>query len=166
MKKLWIVLVLVMLFLCGCSAEETFETLSDIWAQPAMATLREVELTLPKDAAVQTLQSDAAGKLYLCDGYILTVQNLPAGDLSRTLVQLTGRTQEQLTLMQTKRDALDCYETVWCAAGEGGDQMGRALILDDGNYHYAVCVMADAAVAGELTPTWQQLMNSVSLRTD
>lgn len=163
-KKLLIVLAFAMLLLCGCGAEGNFETMTDIFSQPAVAP-RQVDLALPQEAAAQTVQSDTDGELYLCDGYVLTVQTFSSGDLDATFRELTGRSREQLTVMQTQSADVKCYETVWSAAGEIGDQLGRLKLLDDGNYHYTVTVMADAASAGQLTDTWQAVLNSFDLRT-
>ena len=49
------------------------------------------------------------------------------------------------------------YDCAWTAAGETGSRIGRATILDDGNYHYTMTVMADSADAGTLQETWQEL---------
>lgn len=162
MKKCWLLLVLV-LGLTGCGAQQTFETVSDVLDMPAMAQMQQVELSLPKDAAAASMESPDAGKIYLCDGYTLTVQTMEAGDLNRTLRQLTGYNKEQLTVMETRYNGIARYESVWTAAGEGGDHVGRAVILDDGSYHYAVSVMADFTAAGDLTPVWQEILGSVKL---
>lgn len=162
MKKCWFLLVIT-LFLWGCSAQETFETVSDVQDISAMAQMQQISITLPKDAAAASMENPNAGKLYLCDGYTLTVQTLDAGDLDKTLQQLTGYKREQLTVMETKQANAKRYESAWSAAGEGGDQVGRVVILDDGNYHYAVTVMADASGAGELTEVWQEILGSVAL---
>lgn len=162
MKKCWILLVLT-LFLTGCGAQQTFETVSDVQNVSAMAQMQQVELALPKEAATASMENPDAGKIYLCDGYTLTVQTMEAGDLDRTLRQLTGYSREQLTVMETQRSGIARYESVWTAAGEGGDQIGRAVILDDGSYHYAVTVMGDFTTAGDLTPVWQEILGSVKL---
>ena len=117
---------------------------------------------VPEDATVCTMES-GEGTMWLCDGFTLTVQTLAGGDLNRSLQQLTGFTEDQLTVMQTKQGDIKRREFVWSAAGEGGDQVGRAVILDDGNNHYAVSVMADAEKAGKLTQTWQKILDSVTL---
>jgi hypothetical protein len=164
MKKLWIALSLAMtLILAGCSIEDTLETISDLYDMPVMAQMQQVELTLPEEAAVASMENPEAGKIYLCDGYTLTVQTMESGDLERTLRELTGFEKSQLTLMQTKREAADCFECVWTGAGEGGDQINRTMVLDDGYYHYAVTVMAPADDAGKFAQTWQTIFNSVKL---
>ena len=162
MKKCIVGLVIAFL-LTGCSARETFETLGDGYDAPAMAPVGQLELKLPQEAVTAAMENPDTGKLYLCDGYTLTVQTMDSGDLDETLRQLTGYGKEQLTVMETKQDGYRRIETVWTAAGEGGDQIGRAVILDDGTYHYAVTVMADAQTAGNLTAVWQPILDSVTI---
>lgn len=164
MKKCWVILLMALL-LSGCAAQETFETLSDDYDISAMAQMQQLQLTLPEDAAVTTMENDETGKIYLCDGYSVAVQTMQAGDLNKTLRQVTGFSKEQLTVMQTRKDGITRYECVWSAAGEGGDQVCRAAILDDGSYHYAVTVMAEQAAAGQQTKTWQSILDSITLST-
>lgn len=162
MKKACILLV-IMLLLSGCAAQPAFETVSDLADVAAIAQQRELKVSLPKEATTPTLQSDTGGALYLCDGYTISVQTLQAGDLDATLRSLTGFSREQLTVMETLKHGVKRYDCVWTAAGEGGDQVARAVVLDDGSYHYAVTVMADFASAGELASTWKSILDSVSI---
>ena len=90
---------------------------------------------------------------------------MDGGDLNATMRALTGFSREQLTVMETERSDFKRYDCVWSTAGEGGDHVARAVILDDGYYHYAVTVMADFASAGELTRTWKTILDSVSLKS-
>lgn len=162
MKKLCC-LLLALVMLTGCSTQSAFETIGDILDTPVMAIQREIQLQLPKEATAPALQSDEGGKLYLCDGYTLTVQTLSGGDLDRTLREVTGFSKDQLTVMETEQLDVRRYDCVWSAAAEEGEQVARSVILDDGYYHYAVTVMADFITAGELAETWQNLLGSISL---
>ena len=162
MKKACVLLVVVLL-LSGCAAQPVFESVSDQMEAPVMAQQRQLQVSLPKEALTPTLQNAEAGKLYLCDGYTLSVQTMQAGDLDATMRSLTGFSREQLTVMETMKHGIKRYDCVWSAAGEGGDQVARSVILDDGNYHYAVTVMADFASAGDLAATWKSILNTVSL---
>ncbi|MBQ8768759.1 MAG: hypothetical protein IJZ15_03825 [Oscillospiraceae bacterium] len=159
MKKLCFLLVFVFL-LAGCQATPTFETVDDVYAPQPQSAPRGIALELPED--VQTIAGDS-GKLYLCDGYDVTVQTLSAGDLNATVQSLTGFAPDALTMLQTAAADARRYECVWTAAGESGDAVGRAVVLDDGQYHYCVTVMAQADRAGELTEVWQELLSSVRL---
>lgn len=165
MRK-WYVLILAALLLCACGAQPTFETVDDDNALMVSATLRQIELALPKEAAKPVMESASGGSLYLCDGYTLTVQTLSGGNLDRTAQQLTGYCWSELQPIRTQLSDAVRYDLAWAAAGEGGDQVGRAVILDDGMNHYAVSVMADADIAGTLQDTWQKLLHSVKLGTD
>lgn len=162
MKKIWILLLLALLLLSGCGAQETFEIVSDVYDVPASAMGYTLQLQLPQEAVLETMESEA-GALYLCDGYTLTVQALEGGDLDRTLQAVTGFEKDALTLMQTKQGDFKRYECAWSAAGEGTQQVCRTLILDDGNTHHAVTVMADYQMAGDLTAQWQHLLSSAQL---
>jgi hypothetical protein len=162
MKKCGII-VAAMLLLSGCSAQETLETISDMYFQSVMAEVRQVIVDVPKDAGVEVLQSDDGGKLYLCDGYTVTVQTMEAGDLNKTLLDVTGYAKEDLTMMQTRQDGVKRYECIWTAAGESETQVGRACVLDDGNFHYVITVMAGESVSGGLKQVWKDLFDSFRL---
>jgi hypothetical protein len=166
MLKKWLICGWILLFLSGCGAQERLETVTDTYT-PQTVAAGKIVFDLPGDAAEEVFASAQDGTLYLCDNYTITVQTLPGGDLSRTLQTVTGYTAEQLTVLQTRQDDLDSYRTVWTAAGEGGDQLGRAVILGDGHYHYVLAVMADAADAGALSDAWKALFDSFTVsRTD
>ncbi|MBQ2892518.1 MAG: hypothetical protein IJE24_00120 [Oscillospiraceae bacterium] len=159
MKKLCLILICV-LFLTGCQAAPTFETVDDVYAPGQQSTARQIRLDLPEN--VQAIVGDN-GRLYLCDGYDITVETFASGDLNSTIELLTGFAPDALTMLQTASSDGRRYECAWTAAGENGDTVGRAVVLDDGQYHYCVTVMSGANAAGELSATWQELLNSVSL---
>ena len=161
MKKLC-ALMLFAIMLAGCSSVETFETLGNVLDEQETPVMQQMVFSLPEDASVQTMESEC-GSIYFCDGYDVTVQTMAAGDLDRTLRELTGFGKDDLTLMKTGLTAAVRYEFVWTAAGEGGDQVGRAVILDDGNYHYCISVMADANAAPKLQDEWKALLDSFIL---
>lgn len=158
MKRL-ICLGLLMMLLGGCAATETFETVEDDVVQSVMAPVGKLELTVPDHASAPVIHSEDGGKLYLCDGYTLTEQILQGGDISKSIRNVCGFEMEDLTVMQTQNR----YEWVWSAAGEGGEQLGRAVLLDDGAYHYCVCVMAEAELAGALQPEWDSIFRTVTV---
>ena len=164
MVKKYCVVLLAVLALSGCGVQETFETIPDIYAgQMEEQPCQQVELSLPEGTSVPTMVGEAQNQLYLCDGYTIAVQTMPAGDLDRTLRQTTGFVSDALTVMQTNQEGIQRYDCVWTAAGEGEDQVCRAAILDDGYYHYTVTLMAGASASGELSQQWQQILDSVRL---
>ena len=162
MKKV-VCLIFVMVLLAGCQQPKDLETLSDSILQPELPQAKEIFLQLPEDAAKAVLEAADTGTLYLCDGYSVAVQTLPAGNLDATLREVTGYGAEKIQLWEKKEGDISRFVCVWTAAGEGGDQMGKTTILDDGNYHYVLSVMANAEDAGELAETWQQLMDSFNI---
>ena len=164
MKK-WYVLILTVVFLNGCGAQPTFETIDDDQSLLVSATIRQISLALPKEAAKPTMES-SGGSLYICNGYTLAIETFSGGNLNRTVQQITGYTLDRVQYMKTGTADIARYDLVWTTAGEGGDQVARAVILDDGFNHYVVSVMAEAAIAGDLQDTWQTLLSSVTLRTD
>lgn len=163
-KKLWVLAVL-MLILSGCDAAETFETVWDLWEEPEIQPVRQVRVTLPDESVAPVFSATESGRLYLCDDYTVTVETMIAGDLDATFRAVTGYPQAYLTVMHTQTSDGKRYECAWVSAGEGGECVGRTVILDDGHYHYAVTVMSQAETAGELTGQWQKVLESVTLST-
>ena len=162
MKKV-LVFLLVAVLLAGCGAEETFKTVEDILpVEPVTAPLQ-FFVSLPEEAASPTFQDDSGAELYVCQDYTITKQILESGDLEKTIKTLTGKSREELQVIKTMQETCDRYDFVWTAAGEDGLQTGRACILDDGNYHYALSAMAEETKAGSLRQTFQEMFDSCKL---
>ena len=161
MKKclLWLLPVLL---LWGCGPQEVFEQIGDVYEVIGIPP-QAVAVDLPGDAVVHTLGSGQDNAIYFCDGYTLTVQTLAGGDLNRSIGELTGFPLENMTLYQTGNGAVRRYVGTWTCLGETGEQVGRLVLLDDGNYHYAVTVMAPAESVSALQLTWDTVLGSVSL---
>ena len=161
MKKC-LVFVLICLLLCGCAAEETFETVADDLVQSVMAQPKEISVSLPGEAALPAVESDS-GRLYLCEDYEICIQTLESGDLDATVQTLSGYAKEDLTVMETLQDGVSRYEFVWASAGEKGDRLGRGVILDDGAYHYVMTVLRDAETTERSQVVWNDVFQSFSL---
>lgn len=163
MKRLcWLLLTAVLL--CGCSGEQTVETVCDELLLSAMAPQKELSVKLPTNAAKSVLAAEDGSQLYFCDDYTLTVQTGLAGDLDRTVRELCGYGPQQLTVMETKLGGIKRYDWTWTSAGEGSVQVGRAAVLDDGDYHYCMSVMADETDSGSLDARWDALFASLRLK--
>lgn len=159
-KKCCLLLVLVLL-LCGCGAEETFETVADEWAAPAMAQPRQISVRLPDNGVVPVLENEEQ-QVYLAEDYELVIENRSAGDLNATVQAISGYGKEELTLMETQWEDVTRYDFVWVSAGETGERLGRGVILDDGNYHYCMSVLRDAE--GEMSQiVWRDVFGSFTL---
>ena len=138
------------------------ETVSDEWIVPVMAQPREISVRLPEDALAPVLEQDGR-RLYMGKDYEIMLETLSSGDLSATIRTLSGYEKDQLTVLETRQGDWDRYDFVWTAAGEDGLQLGRACILDDGNYHYCLSTQAEEESAGELRQTMQDLFDSCKL---
>ena len=156
-------LLVFLLLLTGCAAQPAWEQMEDVYAPQASPEPKKIGLTLPEDAATQVL-AGSSGVLYFCDGYEIMAETLASGDLEATLMSLTGFEREDLTLLETKNGDVNRYECVWTSVSGEGQRVSRAVILDDGSYHYCVSVGADSADAGALRETWQALLGSIVLR--
>lgn len=159
MKKI-LCLALLVTLLTGCGASPALETIADEPVQSVSATAQQILLDLPSNAKLEAMGSETQDKLYLCDGFTVSVQTVEAGDLDRTLRTATGYGAEELTLMQTATAAGKCYRCVWAAAGEGQTQVGKTCVVDDGSYHYVLTVMVPEADAGKLAEQVQSVLDS------
>ena len=153
--------LLMVVFLCGCRADETLETVDDEWIVPVMAQPREISVRLPDNAVAPVLEQDNR-QLYMGQGYEIMLETLASGDLNATIRTLSGYEKDQLTVFETRQGDADRYDFVWTTAGEKGDRLGRAVILDDGQYHYCMSVLRDAQGEGGQTD-WEAVFASFDL---
>ena len=161
MKRVWIFLPLVLL-LSGCGAKETLETVADDIPVQSVAQMREISVRLPDNVVSPVLQSDSE-QVYLSEDYEIVVETRSAGDLNATVNAISGFDESELTVMHTMQDDAQRYDFVWVSAGESGDRLGRAVILDDGNYHYCLSVLRDAENQKKSQVVWSDVFDSFSL---
>lgn len=163
MKRIWWLLVASVL-LCGCSTPQALETVTDELLLSTAAPQKSLSVKLPSDAASAAMAAEDGAQLYFCDGYVLTLHTAPGGDLNRTAKALCGYGRDRLTVMETKLGGLKRYDWTWTSAGEGSVQVGRAAVLDDGDHHYCMTVMADENGSGALDTRWDALFASMGLK--
>lgn len=161
MKK-WLLLLLSAFVLAGCGAEETLETVADELDIPVMATPREVTVSLPGETDLGAVEG-GTGRLYLANDYQVAIETLDAGDLDKTIREMSGFHREDLTVLETQEEGFKRYEFVWVSAGETGEQLGHGIILDDGNYHYCMTVLRDADRETGTQVVWDEVFQSFSL---
>lgn len=155
-----VLLMVMALLLCGCGAKETMETISDEPVQAVMAQPREISVRLPDNAVAPVLEGEAE-QVYLSDDYEIVIETLSAGDLDATMRSISGYGRDQLTVMETQWDHVTRYDFVWAATGEKGDRLGRAVVLDDGQYHYCMSVLRDAQAVSQVV--WRDVFASFEL---
>lgn len=160
MKK-WLFPVILSLMLCGCGAEETFETVADEQVLSVMAEPRQITVELPEGTAAPVLEREEE-QVYLCEDHEIVIETRRAGDLRGTVQALCGYEREALTVMETQWQDVTRYEFVWAAAGETGERLGRAVILDDGQYHYCLSVIRDAE-GPDSQIVWDRVFSSFAL---
>jgi len=141
------------LLLSGCGGEPVYETIGDVWEQtePAVSPGR-MEVPLPEGAQMEVMDANGDG-FYRVGNWELWTKVLSGGDLNRTIQTLSGMDSDALTVIDRKVGEYDCHETTWSVTSEDGVHVVRAGVLDDGNYHYCLCVSVpeeDAAEAGEV----------------
>ena len=163
LKRLWMILLLC-LMLPGCSTE-VYETMSDQYVQPQGLKPAEVLLMLPQEASLMTAKEETDNRFYICKDFTLSVQTLPAGDLGKTLQTVSGFSRENISLVELTQGDIRRYECVWVSAGEQEDQICKAVILDDGDFHYVLIMQAGAEDAFALRQTWNEIASTVSLDT-
>lgn len=163
MRKFCLILILTLiLMLSGCGSVETFETIGEIAFPESPAAHRSISFSVPKDASAPVVQGEN-GQLYVCGEYELWVQTLPGGDMERTVQAVSGYAFEDITILEQQAEGVKRYDFAWTSAGEQGARIGRAAVLDDGNYHYVLTAMCDALDAGQLREIWDTAFQSFSV---
>ena len=161
MKRIFCILMMLMM-LTGCAGENTFETVNDDLELLPTPEMQQTVVELPPEAASPTIESGSE-RLYMCGNYEIRIQTMESGDLESTVQAVSGYTKDRLTIMETQRNGMPCYEFVWASAGDEGEQVGRAAVLDDGNYHYILSVMGNAENAWENYPVWLSMFHSFAV---
>ena len=152
-------MILLVLSFSGCGSREVLETVADEPVVPVMAQPGRIDVKLPEEAAMPVSETDS-GRLYLCRDYEITLQTLSSGDLNGTIRFVTGYGKEELTVLETMRSDMPCYEFTWTCAGETGERIGRGIILDDGNYHYVMTALWDADQTENMQVIWSDVFSS------
>ncbi len=160
--RIFSVLLMLCLLLTGCGTEAVFETIADEPVQAVLAQPKEIHLQLAGEPVLPAMETEE-GTLYLCQGYDVMTQVREGGDLEDTIYTLCGFRREELTVMETSFGDCRRYDFVWTAVSDGGEQVGRASILDDGSYHYCLCAITDAENSAEYQEIWNGIFESFSL---
>ena len=145
--KTWlkITVAVLALVLSACGPEETpvFESVGEqAYEQESRPVAGRIALMIPEEAVSEAMADGLGGELYTWEDHTLQLQTLDGGDIRRTVESLTGFDYDDLTVMASKKGDLMYYRTVWSTAGEEGTMLGRALIADDGYYHYCVSLLS------------------------
>lgn len=162
MKQYVVLCWMFALLLSGCAAQETFETISDPDVEVLAGAPSKISVHLPDGAVAPVLESELE-QVYTAEDYEIIIQTLSSGDLSGTIRTISGYEQEHLTVMETQKGSVTRYEFVWTSAGEEGDRLGQAVILDDGQYHYCLSVLRDVDTKRSTQIVWSDVFESFKL---
>ena len=157
-----VTVILLAALLAGCGKTEVFETVHDDLVQSVSVQPREVFFDLAQEPVMPAMESDS-GTLYLCGDFDVVVHTCQSGDLQNTVKEVSGFLPEELTVIQTGEGDVDKYEFVWTSATDLGQQIGRATVLDDGNYHYILSATVDAELMEEYQEIWNGIFESFQL---
>lgn len=157
-----IFLLLLTALLTGCGREETMETIADVYAEPAAATPKRISVELPDDVVAPVMESTSE-QVYLCNGYEIVIETRDGGDINGTMQAISGYEKDDLTVMTTQDGNAKRHEFVWASAGEEGERIGRAVILDDGDYHYCMTILRDADTTEGSQIVWGNVFDSFRL---
>lgn len=160
--KIWIAVFVLALTLAGCAEKEVFETVADEQIVPVMAQPGNITVKLPEEAALPVSESDS-GRLYICQDYEISLQTLASGDLDASLRSVSGYGKDDLTILETLRSDMPCYEFTWTCAGESGDRIGQGILMDDGNYHYVMTALWDAEKTESMQLSWSEVFSSFDI---
>ena len=162
MLRIVVCVVLLFALLVGCAAPSELETVNDQISEPQIPAAQ-VRVELPEGAVLAVFENDDAARLYLCQGYEISVQTLPGGDLNETLQTVTGYSRDKLTVIERQWQGMKRMDLAWATAGETGDQVGRIAILDDGTWHYVLSVLGDAASVETMADDWEAIFRSFAV---
>lgn len=173
MKRLAVLVVLlgVAAMFWGCGKEaEVFETVNDVHLLPVSAGTPQyqVRVQLPQNAGLEQALSCDTEKVYTKDGgcCTYTTEILTAVSLESLLTELTGQPEERLTVIQTELYDLPRYDLCWTTAGEQGEAVCRAAVLDDGMHYYVVTASVPAHQAGLERESLDAMFASMELYGD
>lgn len=163
MKK-GICLLLVLMLLSGCASEPVYETLGDVWENTEpVAAPGQIELALTDEAQMEAMESSDGAKVYRYGISEIRTEILTSGDLAATLSRITGMDCDMLTVIQREQDGMAIYETAWSVMGDEGMTLARAMVADDGAYHYCVSVIIPEEQAQQVSQVFQTIIDSVSI---
>jgi len=157
-----LLVILAVLCLSGCG-NTVYETVADVPVLEVSAPCQQIMLNLPPEAAILAGADDTNGKIYDCNGFTLSVQTLPSGDLNKTFLTITGYPKDELQVIESVKGDDKRYDCVFTTVGEDGLYVGRTCILDDGSYHYALSTVAPEATSGTFTNPWRDIYTSFQI---
>jgi len=163
MRIRFVLFVVLVGMLSGCGGEPVYETIGDVWEQtePAARPGR-MEVPLPEGTQMEVM--DGLGDSYYRVGsWDLWTNVLPGGDVKKSIQTLSAMNTDTLTVLKRSRGELECFETTWSVVSEEGQRVVRAGILNDGTYHYCLCISAPEEEAEDAGEVFAQILREVRI---
>ena len=157
----WVLSVVLLMVLAGCSAAPTWETVEDISlpeiVQPAAY---EIQMALPDGA--ELLWETDSGKQYQLNHMEIESIRYYASDLDAAVEYVSGFAADRLDILETSRFGMPEYRFAWCSQTEEGARLYRADLVMDGSTCYALICSAPED-AGEFHDQARQVFSSFGL---
>lgn len=160
-RLVWVAVLAALL--AGCAGDPVYETIGDVWEQtePAASPGR-MEVPLPEGAEMEVMEG-YGDSYYRVGTWDLWTNVLSGGDVQKSIQTLSAMDINSLTVLKRTKGELQCFETTWTVTSEEGQRVVRAGILDDGNYHYCLCVSAPEEEAEEAGAVFAEILNGVRI---
>ena len=161
--KILLIFVLLLYSMAGCGTQVVYETIGNSCEEPQpVAQPCELQLRLPEGTVMETMDADGSG-YYTLGQWEIWTRVLPGGDLHQTLQTIAPVDPDGLTLIKREINGYECVETTWSAAGEEGESVVRAGVIQDGGYHYCICLCVPQSDAREAEELFGQIFRTAVL---
>lgn len=159
----WIMIVFAVVMFGGCGQEqdaqgESVQDATELRKGPAKY---DMAMGLPSDG--QAIFEDETCQVFSQEDVTVTTQIMQADSLEVLLKELTGMDQQRLTVMKTWQDEMPRYDLTWVSAGEGGLNVYRSAILDDGQSYYVATASVPEECAGKNTQRMEDWISTLVL---
>ena len=169
MKK-WLFIALFAVF-AGCAKTETaWETVQDEAFEQVSVSgndLCRILVFTPEDAR-EVAQGGNSGRVFSNAGgeYKIKTRHFFADSTESAIRQVTGRNQNEITVLEANRFGLPEYRFAWNEAGESGSYDCRAELVRDGNIWYSVETAVREGLENDYEDLSLQVFSSFGLYQD
>lgn len=166
MKK-WIWTLVFLALLSGCRAEPARQTVEDE-LEPVIAVTQQpyrIVFGVPEDAEPVPAEEGESRKCYeQTEGtYEIVTDAVIADGIDTVIQELSGFPRDQLTVLNTKRGAMEEYRFAWASSSEGGVILSSAAVLEDGNRYYSLVFSTPEQYGKQCAPCMEAVFDSFSV---
>lgn len=162
MRK-YLLVLLALFILSGCGRQQpAVETVTDDAGIPDMANEEyEILLFVPQEAAAYDSGEACSGRQFRHKegDYRIDTRKLYADSAESAIRQITGKSAEEITVIQTQRFSLPEYRFAWYDDGENH----RADLVCDGDQFYGIIFSWPEAVGNRYSDLMSQVFASFGI---